>query len=153
MAKLLKIAGVLWMVFGAAMVVYFELAEYGDHDFCGRGATPVIAVRFWNPRPNSVGVVAHRSRSDKGGLHTRRLYEIEEGDTEVRQERDRGRQGRQGIHERGTRRNEGARPRAEGGSAPRPAREEGRWGRCRALEDCRDAGAGSRHARAAPCHH
>jgi len=45
----------------------------------------------------------------------RRLYETEEGDTEVRQERHRDRQGSQGIHRRGTRRNEGARrgPRAK----------------------------------------
>src|SRR5581483_7872084 len=53
-------------------------------------------------------------------LHMRRLSETEEGDTEVRQ----------GVHERGTPRHEGARPRAEGGGAPRSAREEGGWGAC-----------------------
>src|ERR1039457_5810900 len=63
------------------------------------------------------------------GLHIRRLYETEEGETEVRQERYRDRQGDHGICGRGTHRYEGARPRAEGGSAPRPAREGGGWGR------------------------
>src|SRR3989454_2443236 len=37
-----------------------------------------------------------------------------------------------------------ARPRAEGGSAPRPAREEAGRGKRRAREDCRDAETGSR---------
>jgi hypothetical protein len=41
-------------------------------------------------------------------------------DTEVRQERHRDRQGGQGIHGRGMSRDERARPRAEGGSAPWP---------------------------------
>src|SRR3989442_827775 len=54
----------------------------------------------------------------------RRLSESKDGYTEVRHERHRDRQGGQGIHGRGTSRDEGARPRAEGGSAPRPAREE-----------------------------
>src|SRR5712691_12228699 len=83
----------------------------------------------------------------------RRLYEPKEGYSEVRQERHRDRQGGQGIHGRGTSRDEGARPRAEGGSAPRPAPEEGGRGKRRAREDCRDAETGSRHGRAAPCHH
>src|ERR671917_2200184 len=51
----------------------------------------------------------------------------------------------QGIHGRGTSRDEGARQRAEGGNA------EGGWGTRRAREDRRDAGTGSRHGRAAPC--
>src|ERR1019366_8662982 len=68
-------------------------------------------------------------RSLASGLHTRRLDETEEGDTEVRQECRRDWQGGYGGHGRGTHRNEGTRPRAEGGSAPRPAHEEGGWGR------------------------
>src|SRR6184192_3891034 len=74
---------------------------------------------------------------------SRRLYEPKDGYTEVRQ----------GIHGRGTSRDEGACPRAEGGSAPRPAREAGGRGKRRAREDCRDAETGSRHGQAAPCHH
>src|SRR6266513_2921500 len=58
-----------------------------------------------------------------------------------------------GIHGRGTSRDEGACPRAEGGSAPRPALEAGGRGKRRAREDCRDAETGSRHGRAAPCRH
>src|SRR5438034_1048779 len=58
-----------------------------------------------------------------------------------------------GIHGRGTSRDEGACPGAEGGSAPRPAREAGGRRTRRAREDCRDAETGSRHGRAAPCHH
>src|SRR5215218_7234454 len=50
----------------------------------------------------------------------------------------------QGIHGRGTSRDEGARQRAKGRSA------EGGWGTRRAREDRRDAGDGSRHGRAAP---
>src|SRR5215217_6674811 len=50
----------------------------------------------------------------------------------------------QGVHSRGTGRDEGARQRAEGGSA------EGGWGTRRAREDRRDAGTGPRHGRAAP---
>src|ERR671917_161897 len=50
----------------------------------------------------------------------------------------------QGIHGRGTSRDEGARQRAKGGSA------EGGWGTRRAREDRRDATTGSRHGRAAP---
>src|SRR5947209_10066997 len=83
----------------------------------------------------------------------RRLYEPKDRYTEVRQEGHRDRQGGQRIHGRGTSRDEGARPRAEGGSAPRPAREAGGRGTRRAREDCRDAETGSRHGRAAPCHH
>src|ERR687898_609251 len=48
------------------------------------------------------------------------------------------------VHGRGTSRDEGARPRAEGGSA------EGGWGTRRAREDRRDDGFGSSHGRAAP---
>src|SRR5215216_4675562 len=59
----------------------------------------------------------------------------------------------QGIHGRGTSRDEGARPRAKVGSAPRPARGQGGRGERRAREDRRDVGTGSRHGRAAPCHH
>src|SRR6266581_5340639 len=58
-----------------------------------------------------------------------------------------------GIHGRGTSRDEGACPRAEGGIAPRPAREAGGRRKRRAREDWRDAETGSRHGRAAPCHH
>src|SRR5258707_9334447 len=76
----------------------------------------------------------------------RRLHEPKDEYTEVRQ-------GGQGIHGRGTSRDEGACPRTEGGSAPRPAREKGGRGKGRAREDCRDAETGSRHGRAAPCHH
>src|SRR2546422_636093 len=76
----------------------------------------------------------------------RRLYEPKDGYTEVRQERYRDRQGGQGIHGRGTSRDEGARARAEGASAPRPAREKGGRGKRRAREDWRDAQTGSRHA-------
>ena len=57
----------------------------------------------------------------------------------------------QGIHGRGTSRDEGARPRAEGGSARE--QEEGGRGKRPAREDSRDAGTGSHHGRAAPCHH
>src|SRR5215203_803257 len=46
-----------------------------------------------------------------------------------------------------------ARPRAKGGSEPRPARGQGGRGERRAREDRRDAGAGSRHGQAAPCDH
>src|SRR5215203_4663487 len=46
-----------------------------------------------------------------------------------------------------------ARPRAKGGSEPRPARGQGGRGERRAREDRRDGGTGSRHGRAAPCHH
>src|SRR5207247_1582436 len=48
-----------------------------------------------------------------------------EGHAEVRQEHHRDRQEVQGIHGRGTSRDEGAHPRAEGGGAPRPARGQG----------------------------
>src|SRR5207244_9974772 len=82
---------------------------------------------------------------------SRRRYEPKDRYTEVRQERQRDRQGGQGIHGRGTSRDEGACPRAEGGSAPRPAREQVGRGKRRAREDCRDAETGSRHGRAAPC--
>src|SRR5215208_6226222 len=44
-----------------------------------------------------------------------------------------------------------ARPRAKGGSQPRPARGQGGRGERRAREDRRDAGTGSRHGQAAPC--
>src|SRR5215218_733053 len=50
----------------------------------------------------------------------------------------------QGVHSRGTGRDEGARQRAEGGSA------EGGRGTRRAREDRRDGGTGPRHGRAAP---
>src|SRR3989449_2151821 len=83
----------------------------------------------------------------------RRLYEPKDGYTEVRQERQRDRQGGQGIHGRGTSGDERACPRAEGGSAPRPALEADERGKRRAREDRRDAETGSRHGRAAPCHH
>src|SRR5256884_4312678 len=83
----------------------------------------------------------------------RRLYEPKEGYTEVRQERHRDRQGGQGIHGRGTSRDEGARPRAEGGCAPRPACGQGGRRKRRARENRRDGGTRSRHGRAAPCHH
>src|SRR5439155_1159668 len=76
-----------------------------------------------------------------------------EGYAEVRQEHHRDRQDVQGIHGRGTSRDEGARPRAEGGRAPRPARGQGGRGERRAGEDRRDAGTGSRPGRAAPCNH
>jgi hypothetical protein len=81
--------------------------------------------------------------------------ERQEGHAEVRQEHHRDRQEVEGIHGRGTSRDEGARPRAQGRSAPRPAREEGQAGRGtrRACEDRGDAGTGSRHGRAAPCPH
>src|SRR5829696_7189407 len=46
-----------------------------------------------------------------------------------------------------------ARPRAKGGSEPRPARGQGGRGERRAREDRRDAGTGSRHGQAAPCDH
>src|SRR6266487_346486 len=58
-----------------------------------------------------------------------------------------------GFTGRGASRDEGARPRAEGGRAPRSARGQGGRGKRRAREDRRDAGAGSRPGRAAPCHH
>src|SRR5207245_11807632 len=54
---------------------------------------------------------------------------------------------------RGTNRDEGAHPRAEGGGASRPARGQGGWGNRRAREDRRDAGTGSRDGQAAPCYH
>src|SRR5262245_39261888 len=57
------------------------------------------------------------------------------------------------MYGRGTSRDEGARPRAEGGSAPRPARGQGGRGKRCPREDRRDAGTGSRHGQAAPCHH
>ena len=47
-----------------------------------------------------------------------------EGHAEVRQEHHRDRQDVQGILGRGTSRDEGARPRAEGGSAPRPGKDK-----------------------------
>jgi hypothetical protein len=53
-------------------------------------------------------------------------------------------------HGRGTRRDAGARPRAEGGHAPRPRARARRTGKRRAREDRRDAESGSRHGRAAP---
>src|SRR3989442_3850940 len=75
----------------------------------------------------------------------RRLYEPQDGYTEAPQERHRDRQGGQGIRGRGTSRDEGARPRAEGG--------QGGWRKRRAREDCRDAETGSGHGPAAPRHH
>src|SRR6266542_8041 len=51
-------------------------------------------------------------------INTRREETCNEGHAEVRQEHHRDRQEVRGIHGRGTRRDEGARPRAEGGSAP-----------------------------------
>src|SRR5436190_2031388 len=53
------------------------------------------------------------------------------------------------VHGRGTSRDEGARPGAEGGGAPR--RGQGGGGTRRAREDRRHAGTGSRHGQAAPC--
>src|SRR5438552_177106 len=50
----------------------------------------------------------------------RRLHEPKDGYTEVREERHRDQQGGQGIHGRGTSGDEGERPGAEGGCAPRP---------------------------------
>src|SRR3989454_4387299 len=76
-----------------------------------------------------------------------------EGHAQVRQEHHRDRQDVQGIHGRRTSRDEGARPRAEGGRAPRPARGQGGRGKRRAREDRRDTGTGSRHGQAAPCDH
>src|SRR5256884_7580898 len=76
-----------------------------------------------------------------------------EGHAEVRQEHCRDRQEVQGIHRRGTNRDEGAHPRAEGGGAPRPARGQGGRGKRRPREDRQDAGTGTRHGEAAPCYH
>src|SRR2546422_134272 len=59
----------------------------------------------------------------------------------------------QGIQGRGTSRDEGAHPRAEGGGAPRPPRGQGGRGTRRPREDRRDAGTGTRHGQAAPCNH
>src|SRR2546427_3934323 len=81
------------------------------------------------------------------------FYEPKEGNAEVRQEHYRDRQEVQGIHRRGTNRDEGAHPRAEGGGAPRPARGQGGRGKRRPREDRRDAGTGARHGQAAPCYH
>src|SRR5687767_635249 len=53
-----------------------------------------------------------------------------------------------GVHGRGTGRDEGARQRAQGGSARE--QEEGGRGKRPAREDRRDAGTGSHHGRAAP---
>src|SRR6202022_4999284 len=76
-----------------------------------------------------------------------------EGHPEVPQEHLGDRKEAQGIHRRGTNRDEGAPPRAEGGRAPRSARGQGGRGKRRAREDRRDAGTGSRPGRAAPCDH
>src|SRR2546430_12753083 len=77
----------------------------------------------------------------------------DEGHAEVRQEHHGDRTDAREIHGRGTRRDEGARPRAEGGRAPRSARGQGGRGKRRAREDRRDAEAGSGHRQAAPCDH
>src|SRR5437588_5584412 len=68
--------------------------------------------------------------------HVHRRQRRQEGDEEARE-------GDQGIYERGTRRDEGARPRTESGQGGR--------GKRRAREDRRDAGTGSHPRRAAPC--
>src|SRR5438270_8892241 len=68
--------------------------------------------------------------------HVYRRQRRQEGDEEARE-------GDQGIYERGTRRDEEARPRTESGQGGR--------GKRRAREDRRDAGTGSRPRRAAPC--
>src|SRR5262249_35701891 len=82
---------------------------------------------------------------------TRQEEKFNEGHAEARQHHHR--QGVRGIHRRGTSRDERARPRAEGGRAPRPARGQGGRGKRRAREDRRDARTGSRPGRAPACHH
>src|SRR5262249_4544918 len=83
-------------------------------------------------------------------VSVRSFYEptCKEGTAEVSQEHHRDRQEVQGIHGRGTSRDEGAPPRAEGG-----AHGQGGRGKRRAREDRRDAGTGSRHGQAVPCNH
>src|SRR5262245_47927937 len=89
------------------------------------------------------GEVSNPSRYEEG------FYEPNEGHAEVHQEHHHCRQEVQGIHGRRTSRDEGARPRAEVGSA----RGQGGRGKRRAREDRCDAGTGSRHGQAAPCNH
>src|SRR5260370_14889746 len=96
----------------------------------------------------TVGGEGSTSKSAVGPFH-----EPKEGHAEGHQEHHRERQDGQGIHGRGTRGDEGACPRAEGGRAPRPARGQGGRGKRRTREDRRDAGTGSRHGQAAPCSH
>jgi hypothetical protein len=100
------------------------------------------------PRPRSASDTEHRLTHDIEGEET-----CNEGHEQVRQERHRERQDVRGIHRRGTSCDEGARPGAEGGWPPRPARGQGGRGKRGTREDRRDAGTGSRHGRAAPCRH
>src|SRR5215207_5141155 len=71
--------------------------------------------------------------------------ELEESHAKVRQEHHGDQQEVQRIYGRGTSCDEGARPRAEGGSS------QGGRGKSPPREDRRDAGTGSRHGQAAPC--
>src|SRR5437867_2808144 len=90
-------------------------------------------------------LLQRQSITSQGGF-----YEPKEGHAKVRKENHSDRQEVQGIHGRGTSRDEGVPPRAEGIRGPRPARGQGGRGKRRAREDRRDAGTGSRHGQAAP---
>src|SRR2546430_3358790 len=81
------------------------------------------------------------------------FYEPKERRAKVRKEHRRDEQEVQGIHGRGTSRDEGVRPRDEGVRTARPAPGEGGWGKRFAHEDRGDAGTGSRDGQAAPCDH
>src|SRR2546425_10643509 len=83
----------------------------------------------------------------------RHFDEPKGGHAKVRQEHHRDHQEVHGIHGRGTSRDEGTRPRAEGVRGPWRTRGQGGRGKRRAREDCRDAGPGSRNGQAAPCDH
>src|SRR5256885_10442624 len=93
------------------------------------------------------GEVSNPSQYEEG------FYEPKEGHAKVRQEHSCDQQEVQRVHGRGTSRDEGVHPRAEGLRGPGPARGQGGRGKRRAREDRRDAGAGSRHGQAAPFDH
>src|SRR3989449_9131890 len=93
-------------------------------------------------------LLQRQSITSQGGF-----YEPKEGHTKVRQEHHCEQQEVHRIHGRGTSRDEGVPPRAEGFRGPRPARGQGGRGKRRAREDCRVAGIGSRHGQAAPRDH
>src|SRR5215211_6045319 len=102
-----------------------------------------VAAAWWPPSPTPTATSSGCSRTDEVG-HRRACTggndEREEGHAEVRQQQ-RDRQEVRGTLRRRTGRDEGAHPRAEGGSAPRPL-GQGRRGKRRARQDRRDAGAG-----------
>src|SRR3989442_2392957 len=93
-------------------------------------------------------LLQRQSITSQGGF-----YEPKEGHAKVRQEHHCEQQEVHRIHGRGTSRDEGVPPRAEGIRGPRPARGQGGWGKRLAREDRGDAGTGSRYGQAAPCGH